>query len=126
MDLEGLYREGHSFFMVIVGDFKAKIGPKRTSKELHIGTHGMELNEQSGRLSELIMSAQVAVVPKFTRDRTIVSSALQVNGKIPSPTILTKNTTGSSSVSAIVLWKRESTYSQETALFENLLSDGQC
>uniref|UniRef100_A0A0N4W4G6 Endo/exonuclease/phosphatase domain-containing protein n=1 Tax=Haemonchus placei TaxID=6290 RepID=A0A0N4W4G6_HAEPC len=42
MDLERLYREGHTFFKVIVGNFNAKIGLKRTAEELHIGTHGME------------------------------------------------------------------------------------
>ncbi|XGW34777.1 hypothetical protein V3C99_018637, partial [Haemonchus contortus] len=41
---------------VIVGDFNAKIGPRRTTEELHIGTHGMEWNEQGERLSEFIMS----------------------------------------------------------------------
>uniref|UniRef100_W6NCY2 Endonuclease exonuclease phosphatase domain containing protein n=1 Tax=Haemonchus contortus TaxID=6289 RepID=W6NCY2_HAECO len=44
MDLEKLYREDHTFFKVILGDFNAKIGPRRTTKELHIGTHGMEWN----------------------------------------------------------------------------------
>ncbi|XGW07769.1 hypothetical protein V3C99_010708 [Haemonchus contortus] len=42
MDLERLYREDHTFFKVIVGDFNAKIGPRKTTEELHIGTHGME------------------------------------------------------------------------------------
>nr|CDJ91950.1 endonuclease-reverse transcriptase [Haemonchus contortus] len=42
MDLERLYREDHTFFKVIVGDFNAKIGPRRMAEELHIGTHGME------------------------------------------------------------------------------------
>nr|CDJ96454.1 endonuclease-reverse transcriptase [Haemonchus contortus] len=56
MDLEKLYREDHTFFKVIVGDFNAKIGPRRTTEELHIGTHGMEWNEQGERLSEFIMS----------------------------------------------------------------------
>nr|CDJ80500.1 Endonuclease exonuclease phosphatase domain containing protein [Haemonchus contortus] len=39
MDLERFYREDHTFFKVIVGDFNAKIGPRRTAEELHIGTH---------------------------------------------------------------------------------------
>nr|CDJ92425.1 Endonuclease exonuclease phosphatase domain containing protein [Haemonchus contortus] len=56
MDLEKLYREGHTFFKVIVGDFNAKIGPRRTAEELHIGTHGVEWNEQGERLSEFIMT----------------------------------------------------------------------
>ncbi|XGW33844.1 hypothetical protein V3C99_017928 [Haemonchus contortus] len=30
MDLERLYRKGHTFFKVVVGDFNAKIGPRRT------------------------------------------------------------------------------------------------
>uniref|UniRef100_A0A7I4Z8G8 Reverse transcriptase domain-containing protein n=1 Tax=Haemonchus contortus TaxID=6289 RepID=A0A7I4Z8G8_HAECO len=48
--------EDHTLFKVIVGDFNAKIGPRRTTEELHIGTHGMEWNEQGERLSEFIMS----------------------------------------------------------------------
>ncbi|XGW22797.1 hypothetical protein V3C99_005204, partial [Haemonchus contortus] len=31
---------------VIVGDFDVKIAPRRTAEKLHIGTHGMEWNEQ--------------------------------------------------------------------------------
>ncbi|XGW34456.1 hypothetical protein V3C99_018388 [Haemonchus contortus] len=56
MDLEKLYRGDHTFFKVIVSDFNAKIGPRRTTEELHIGTHGMEWNKQGERLSEFIMS----------------------------------------------------------------------
>uniref|UniRef100_A0A7I4Y976 Reverse transcriptase domain-containing protein n=1 Tax=Haemonchus contortus TaxID=6289 RepID=A0A7I4Y976_HAECO len=52
MDLERLYREDHTFFNVIVGDFNAKIGSRRTAEEHHIGTHGVEWNEQGERLSE--------------------------------------------------------------------------
>ncbi|EYB98980.1 hypothetical protein Y032_0126g1336 [Ancylostoma ceylanicum] len=42
MDLEKFYREDHTFYKVIVGDFNAKIGPRRTPEELHIGTHGQQ------------------------------------------------------------------------------------
>nr|CDJ84627.1 Endonuclease exonuclease phosphatase domain containing protein [Haemonchus contortus] len=56
MDLERLYREDHTFFNVIDGDFNAKIGPRRMVEELHIGTHGVEWNEQGERLSEFIMT----------------------------------------------------------------------
>ncbi|VDM64866.1 unnamed protein product [Angiostrongylus costaricensis] len=31
---------------VIIGDFNAKIGPRRTSEERHIGTHGLEWYKQ--------------------------------------------------------------------------------
>uniref|UniRef100_A0A0K0D3Q9 Endo/exonuclease/phosphatase domain-containing protein n=1 Tax=Angiostrongylus cantonensis TaxID=6313 RepID=A0A0K0D3Q9_ANGCA len=48
MDLERFYREGHTFFKVITGDFNAKIGPRRSSEERHIGTNGLEWNEQGG------------------------------------------------------------------------------
>nr|CDJ80359.1 craniofacial development protein 2-like [Haemonchus contortus] len=44
VDLEKFYREDHTFFKVIIGDSNAKIGPRRTTEELHIGTHGMEWN----------------------------------------------------------------------------------
>ncbi|EYC27590.1 hypothetical protein Y032_0009g814 [Ancylostoma ceylanicum] len=50
MDLEKFYREYHTFYTVIVGDFNAKIGPRRTPEELHIGTHGLRWNEQGEAL----------------------------------------------------------------------------
>uniref|UniRef100_A0A0K0DBC6 Endo/exonuclease/phosphatase domain-containing protein n=1 Tax=Angiostrongylus cantonensis TaxID=6313 RepID=A0A0K0DBC6_ANGCA len=55
MDLEKFYREDHTFFKVIIGDFNAKIGPRKMSEERHVRTHGLEWNEQGERLSELIM-----------------------------------------------------------------------
>uniref|UniRef100_A0A0K0D960 Endo/exonuclease/phosphatase domain-containing protein n=1 Tax=Angiostrongylus cantonensis TaxID=6313 RepID=A0A0K0D960_ANGCA len=55
MDLERFYREDHTFFNVIIGDFNAKIGLRRSSEERQIGTHGLEYNEQGDRLSELII-----------------------------------------------------------------------
>ena len=58
MDLERFYREDHTFFKVIIGDFNAKIGPRRSSEERHIGTHGLEWNEQGERLSEFIMATK--------------------------------------------------------------------
>ncbi|KAK6742917.1 hypothetical protein RB195_010283 [Necator americanus] len=36
MDLEKFYRVHHTFYKVVVGDFGAKIGPRRTPEELHI------------------------------------------------------------------------------------------
>uniref|UniRef100_A0A0K0D870 Craniofacial development protein 2-like n=1 Tax=Angiostrongylus cantonensis TaxID=6313 RepID=A0A0K0D870_ANGCA len=45
MDLERFYREDHTFFKVIIGDFNAKIGPRKSSEERHIGTYGLEWNE---------------------------------------------------------------------------------
>ncbi|VDO74857.1 unnamed protein product [Heligmosomoides polygyrus] len=56
--LEKFYKEDHTFYKVIVGDFNAKIGPRRSPEELHIGTHGLEWNEQGERLSEFIMSTK--------------------------------------------------------------------
>uniref|UniRef100_A0A7I4YU32 Reverse transcriptase n=1 Tax=Haemonchus contortus TaxID=6289 RepID=A0A7I4YU32_HAECO len=37
----------HTFFKIIVGNFNAKIGPRRTAEELHIEARGMEWNEMS-------------------------------------------------------------------------------
>uniref|UniRef100_A0A0K0D6D3 Craniofacial development protein 2-like n=1 Tax=Angiostrongylus cantonensis TaxID=6313 RepID=A0A0K0D6D3_ANGCA len=58
MGSEKLYREDHTFFKVIIGDFNAKIGPRRSSEERHIGIHGLEWNEQGERLSEFIMATE--------------------------------------------------------------------
>ncbi|VDO92497.1 unnamed protein product [Heligmosomoides polygyrus] len=56
LTLEKFYKEDHTFYKVIVGDFNGKIGPRRSPEELHIGNHGLEWNEQGERLSEFIMS----------------------------------------------------------------------
>ncbi|VDM64602.1 unnamed protein product [Angiostrongylus costaricensis] len=58
MDLEKFNREDHRFFKVITGDFNAKIGPRKTPEERHIGTHGLESNEQVERLPEVIISTE--------------------------------------------------------------------
>ncbi|VDL69533.1 unnamed protein product [Nippostrongylus brasiliensis] len=42
MEFEKLYKEEHTFYKVIAGDFNAKIGPRRSSEELHVGAHGLE------------------------------------------------------------------------------------
>ncbi|KAK6760965.1 hypothetical protein RB195_022148 [Necator americanus] len=58
MGLEKFYREDHDFYKVIIGDFNAKFGPRRTPEELHIGTHGLQWNGQGERLSEFIMTTK--------------------------------------------------------------------
>ncbi|ETN76860.1 hypothetical protein NECAME_11357 [Necator americanus] len=51
MDQKKVYREDHAFYKVIIGDFNAKIGPRSTPEELHIGTHALQWNNQGERLS---------------------------------------------------------------------------
>ncbi|KAK6763692.1 hypothetical protein RB195_024135 [Necator americanus] len=58
MDLEKFYREDHAFYKVIIGDFNAKVGPRRTPEEFHIWIHGLQWNEQGERLSEFIMTTK--------------------------------------------------------------------
>ncbi|KAK6745973.1 hypothetical protein RB195_012217 [Necator americanus] len=58
MDLEKFYQEGHAFYKVIIGDFNAKVGPRRTPEELHIGTHDLQWNDQGERLSEFTMTTK--------------------------------------------------------------------
>ncbi|ETN70077.1 hypothetical protein NECAME_01025 [Necator americanus] len=55
MDLEKFYREDHAFYKVIIGDFNAKVGPRRTPEKLQIGTNGLQWNDQGKRVSEFIM-----------------------------------------------------------------------
>ncbi|EYB88456.1 hypothetical protein Y032_0246g19 [Ancylostoma ceylanicum] len=59
MDLVKLYREDHTFYKVIVGDFNATTDTRRTPKELHIGIHGLQWNEHGERLSEFIMTTKI-------------------------------------------------------------------
>ncbi|KAK6761880.1 hypothetical protein RB195_022827 [Necator americanus] len=58
MDLEKFYREDHALYKVIIGDFKAKVDPRRTPEELHIGTYGLQWNDQGERISEFIMTTK--------------------------------------------------------------------
>ncbi|VDP38274.1 unnamed protein product [Heligmosomoides polygyrus] len=51
MELEKFYKKDHTFYKVIVGDFNAKIGPRRSPEELHIGTHCLEWNEHEAGMS---------------------------------------------------------------------------
>ncbi|EYB86323.1 hypothetical protein Y032_0281g1252 [Ancylostoma ceylanicum] len=43
-------------YKVVLGDFNDKTGPRRTPKELHIGTRGLQWNEQGEKVSEFIMA----------------------------------------------------------------------
>ncbi|EYC07810.1 hypothetical protein Y032_0068g139 [Ancylostoma ceylanicum] len=58
MSLEKFYRGNHTIFKVTVSDFNAKIGPRRTPKELHIGTHGLLWTGQEEKLSEFVMTTK--------------------------------------------------------------------
>ncbi|VDM64746.1 unnamed protein product [Angiostrongylus costaricensis] len=58
MDLEKFNREDHKFFKVTIGDVNANIGLRKMSEERHIGTHGLELNEQGELLPEFIMATK--------------------------------------------------------------------
>ncbi|ETN72170.1 hypothetical protein NECAME_18990 [Necator americanus] len=56
MDVGKFYQEDHAFYKVIIGDFNAKVDPRRTPEELRLGTHGLQWNYQRERLSEFIMT----------------------------------------------------------------------
>ncbi|KAK6763475.1 hypothetical protein RB195_023974 [Necator americanus] len=58
MGLEKFYQEDHAFCKVIIGDFNANVGPRRTPEELHIGTHGLQWEDQGERLSEFIITTK--------------------------------------------------------------------
>ncbi|VDM64594.1 unnamed protein product [Angiostrongylus costaricensis] len=71
INLEKFYRKYHTFFMVITEDFNANIKPRRTSEERHIGTHGLEWNEQGERPSEFIMATKIIHGnPQFQKPHT--------------------------------------------------------
>ncbi|KAK6749609.1 hypothetical protein RB195_001926 [Necator americanus] len=55
MDLEKFYREDHAFYKVIIGDFNAKVEPRRTPEKLHTGTHDLQWNDKGEKLPEFIM-----------------------------------------------------------------------
>ncbi|KAK6728480.1 hypothetical protein RB195_005863 [Necator americanus] len=61
MDLEKIYREDHAFYKFIIGDFNAKVGPRRTPERLYIATHGLRWNEQKGNLPEFIMTIRTII-----------------------------------------------------------------
>ncbi|KAK6757780.1 hypothetical protein RB195_015538 [Necator americanus] len=58
MGPEKFYQEDYAFYKLIIGDFYAKVGPRKTPQDFHIGIHGLQWNEQEERLSEFIMTAK--------------------------------------------------------------------
>ncbi|VDL71318.1 unnamed protein product [Nippostrongylus brasiliensis] len=68
--MERFYKDDHSFFIVIVVHYNAKIGLRRSSEELHIGVHGLEWNKKGQRLSEFIMSTNPIHRPWSGVERT--------------------------------------------------------
>ncbi|KAK6756605.1 hypothetical protein RB195_014805 [Necator americanus] len=58
MNLGKFYKEDHTFYKVIVGDFNAKSSPRRTSGELHTGTHGLQWNEHWKRLYKFVVTTK--------------------------------------------------------------------
>ncbi|KAK6740766.1 hypothetical protein RB195_008925 [Necator americanus] len=84
MDLEKFYREDHAFYKVIIGDFNAKVGLRRTPEEFHIGTHGLQWDDQASMgtrnsRSPLLYAGRgsrptVLLCQSSIRDRTIASS----------------------------------------------------
>ncbi|VDO90629.1 unnamed protein product [Heligmosomoides polygyrus] len=42
VELEKFYKEDHTFYKVLVGDFDAKVGPRRSPEELHFGTYALQ------------------------------------------------------------------------------------
>ncbi|KAK6750758.1 hypothetical protein RB195_002618 [Necator americanus] len=59
INLGKFYRENHTFYKVIIVDFVAKICPRTTPKELHIGTYGLQWYEQGETLSKFIMTTKI-------------------------------------------------------------------
>uniref|UniRef100_A0A0K0D6C3 Endo/exonuclease/phosphatase domain-containing protein n=1 Tax=Angiostrongylus cantonensis TaxID=6313 RepID=A0A0K0D6C3_ANGCA len=71
MELEKFYREDHTFFKVIIGDFNAKIEPRRSSEERHIGTHGLEWNKQGSDSLNLSWRRRPSMVTCSSRSLTL-------------------------------------------------------
>uniref|UniRef100_A0A0K0D5N9 Endo/exonuclease/phosphatase domain-containing protein n=1 Tax=Angiostrongylus cantonensis TaxID=6313 RepID=A0A0K0D5N9_ANGCA len=68
-DLEKFCREDQAFFKVIIGDFNAKTGPRRSSKERHSGTHESEWNEQGEKAAKFKNRS-----PRTTTNRDVFNS----------------------------------------------------
>ncbi|KAK6749289.1 hypothetical protein RB195_001720 [Necator americanus] len=71
MDLEKFYQEDHAFYKVIIGDFNAKVGPRRMPEELHIGTHGLQWNDQGERLSEFMTTKTIHGNSQFQKPSSL-------------------------------------------------------
>uniref|UniRef100_A0A0K0CZR4 Endo/exonuclease/phosphatase domain-containing protein n=1 Tax=Angiostrongylus cantonensis TaxID=6313 RepID=A0A0K0CZR4_ANGCA len=59
MNSEKFYGENYTFFKVIIGDFNAKIGQRRTSEKRHIETYGLDWNEEGERFSKFVMTSKI-------------------------------------------------------------------
>ncbi|KAK6762666.1 hypothetical protein RB195_023400 [Necator americanus] len=70
MDLEKFCRKDHAFYKVIIGDFNAETGPRRTPEKPHIGTHCLQWNEQGKRLSEFTMTTMTNYTRKAESFKT--------------------------------------------------------
>ncbi|KAK6757447.1 hypothetical protein RB195_015333 [Necator americanus] len=88
IDLEKFYREYHAFYKVIIGDFNAKVGPRRTPEKLHIGTHGLQWNDWAARAernqeltSELARLCREAIKENLEKRRAEVLAEVVEGGK---------------------------------------------
>ncbi|VDP24113.1 unnamed protein product [Heligmosomoides polygyrus] len=113
--MEKFYKEDHTFYKVIVGDFNAKIGPRRFSEELHFGTHSLEWNEQGERLHKFYTGSdhrpqgfafrvkEKAAKFKKRNPRTTINWDFNTSLAGLWKWTTSRNTTASCTISAIVL-----------------------
>ncbi|KAK6759201.1 hypothetical protein RB195_021055 [Necator americanus] len=102
----------------IVGDFSGKICPRRTPDELHIGTHGVQWDEQGERLSEFIMTTKALMGTRNFRNPLLYAG----HGSHPVEGTIPKLTT-SSSIKGFAL--RMSLLSQGFIRVRTTLSSGE-
>ncbi|VDO80902.1 unnamed protein product [Heligmosomoides polygyrus] len=76
VELEKFYKEDRTFYKVIVGEFNAKIGSRRSPEELHIGTHGLEWKSKLESYSRFVMKRAARLAGGTSIMRTMLKTSL--------------------------------------------------
>ncbi|VDP05404.1 unnamed protein product [Heligmosomoides polygyrus] len=95
VELEKFYKEDHTFYKVIIGDFNAKIEPRRSPEELHIGTQeieweGMGVKVDGWQLHHLRFADDILIISSTSQAERMLADFDRVCGNVGLQLNLTK------------------------------------
>uniref|UniRef100_A0A0K0DQW0 C2H2-type domain-containing protein n=1 Tax=Angiostrongylus cantonensis TaxID=6313 RepID=A0A0K0DQW0_ANGCA len=85
------HREGLTFFEVIIGDFNAKTGPRRTTEKRYIETHGLEQSEQERNLTFTITNFTLPVQMAFSDSSSVLAQVPYLSSSEKNTKTFTEN-----------------------------------